>query len=404
MKMRKRNLIILGGVAAFVIIFIVIQLLRPKVSVAVYNVKTGRIEEVLSSLESGTLEPTRRARLRAEVGGKVVKILKQEGERVKKGDVIIHIANEEALVRQNLQKVSIEVQKTRLLIVENNLKNLTEKLEKLKKLYDEGAVTESQLKDIETQYNAVQNEYNAAKSAIEQSELLFKIANIELKKTEITSPFDGLITEINVREGEDVTSISIPSFSSKSVQERDFVSSIAQSSTRDYICEIIDDSEFYVEAPFDESDALLIKVGDPVKLTSDAMNERILPGVVSFVAPHVSGIKEGVRSVKVRVEVKNSDNLTLLPGMSMDVDVIVKAVNDAIVVPTNSIIEKEGIPHVFLLDGRKARFKKIVTGISNWEWTEVRNGLKSGDRIIISLDNPKLKDGVRVKMENEPIN
>lgn len=401
MKIKRRNLIISGGAVAFFVILIVIQFLRPKVTVTIYTVKPGMIEEIVSSLESGTLEPIRRARLRAEVGGKVVEIVKHEGERVKKGEVIIRIANEDALARLNLQKWNIEVQKARLLIADGNLKNLTEKFKKLNKLYDEGAVSETQLKDVETQYNAVQNEYNAAKSAVEQGESLFKIANLELKKTEITSPFDGLITEINVREGEDASSISIPAFSSKSIQQSDVVSSITQNSTGDYACEVIDDSEFYVEAPFDESDVMLIKIGSPVKLTSDAINERILPGAVTFVAPHVGGVKEGVRFVKVRVGVENSDNLTLLPGMSMDVDVVVKSVDGAIVVPTNSIIEKEGTPHVFLLDSRKARFKKITTGISNWEWTEIKDGLKSGDRIIISLDNPELKDGVRVKIENE---
>lgn len=399
--MRKRKLIITGVVVAFLIIIIVVEFLKPRVVVSTYRVRSGRIEEIVSSLESGTLEPRKRARLRTEAGGRVERILKQEGERVKKGEAIILINNEDEIARINLQKANIEMQKARLLIAEGNLKNLSDKYEKLKELYREGAISETQLKDVETQYNAIQNEYNAAKSAVEQGESLLKISNLELKKTEITSPFDGLITEINVREGEDAGSISVPSFSSKSVLESDIASSIMQGSTGDYVCEVIDDSGFYVEAPFDESDAMLIKVGFPVKLTSDAINDRVLSGKVTFVAPHVSGVKEGVRSVKVRVEVDNPDNLVLLPGMSMDVDVVIKSVDGAIIVPTNSIIEKEGFTYVFLLDGKRARFKKVTTGISNWEWTEIREGLNSGDRIITSLDNPELKDGVRVKIENE---
>ncbi len=401
MRISKRNFIILSGIAGFFVILVAIQFLRPKLTVKTYTVKTGIIEEIVSSLESGTLEPIRRARLRAEIGGKVVQILKHEGERVKKGDVIIRMDNEDALARVNLQKTDLEVQKTRLMIAEENLKNLADKIEKLRKLYNEGAVSESQLKDAETQYNVVQNEYSAARSAVEHGESLLKISILELKKTEIVAPFDGLITEINVREGEDVRSISPPVLSTRKIQQSDIVSSITKGSSGDYACEVIDDSAFYVEAPFDESDAMLIKVGYRVKLTSDAINDRILPGAVTFVAPHVGSTQEGVRSVKVRVTVEGSDNLTLLPGMSMDVDVIVTSKNDAIIVPTNSIIEKGMDTYVFLLDGKKARLRKIATGISNWEWTEIRNGLKSGDKIIISLDNPELKEGVRVKVENE---
>jgi HlyD family secretion protein len=401
MKITRRNLVILSGIIAFFVILIVIQLMRPRVAVTTYTVKTGRIEEIVSSVESGTLEPVRRARLRAEVGGRVTEIVKKEGDRVKKGEVIIRIDNEDAIARVNLQRGNLEVQKARLQIVEGNLKNLTDKLEKLKKLYDEGAVTENQLKDLETQFNAVQNEYIAARSAVEQGESLLKISNLELKKTEITAPFDGLITEINVREGEDINSISVPLLSSKSAQQTDIVSSITQSSSRDYACEIIDDSEFYVEAPFDESDAMLVRTGFPVRLTSDALDEEALTGSVTFVAPHVGGVKEGVRSVKIKVAVKNSENMKLLPGMSMDVDIVVNSMDDTIIIPTNSIIERDGTPCVFLLDGKKAVLKKITTGISNWEWTEVKDGLKPGERIIISLDNPELKDGVRVKIKND---
>lgn len=401
MKITKRKIIMLAVIAGVFVILITIQLFKPKLTVKTYTVKYVTIEEIVSSLESGTLEPVRKARLKAETTGRVKEIVRKEGERVKKGEVIIRIANDDLLQRVNLQKSNLLVQKARVQVVEGNLKNLREKLEKLKKLYEEGVVSETQLKDIETQYNAILSEYNAALSAVEQGESLLKIAELELKKTEIVSPFDGLITEINVREGENLGSISVPEIASRSVSSLESGGSFYQGITKDYVCEVIDDSELHVEAPFDERDAMQIKEGFPVRLSSDAYEDRIFNGKVLFVSPAVSGVSGGLRSVKVRASVDRPLDLQLIPGMSMDVDVIVRTVSNTLIIPTNAMIDREGDYHVFVLDGKKARLKKVEIGISNWEWAEVKNGLKNGDRIIISLDNTQLKDGVRVKEENE---
>lgn len=401
MNTKERNLLIFAGIILLLAVLIIYYIFKPKIEVRTYTAGRGAIEEIVSSIESGSLEPIRRAKLRPPVEGKVIEILKREGERVKKGEVILRIDPEDALERVRVQRQNLELLRARAQSVEANLKNLSDKLEKANKLYAEGVVSDTQVKDLETQYTALKNELSAAESAIRQAESLLKLSENELKKRDVVAPFDGLITEINIREGEDVGTVNLPDITPQ-VSQLSGMASIPQiPAGNNYICEVIDDSSYYVEALFDESDAVKIKVGDPVILSSDAFGERTLSGRVIFVSPAVSGLKEGIRSVKVRTSLDSSADIKLLPGMSIDVDVIVRRIDNVILIPTSALVEKEGNFYVFLLDGKKARLRNIIIGISNRDMTEIKEGVREGDRIITTLDNPKLKDGVRVSIQDE---
>jgi len=399
MQIVRKKLILFLSIGGIMAIFLfLMNIHRKTLNVKTHTVTPGNVEDIVSSLESGILEPVRRARLRAETTGTILKILKNEGERVTKGEAIIKFNSDEPKTRMEIQKSNLEMLEARFEIIKVNLENFNKRLEKLRKLYSEGGISENQIEDAETQLRSTESEVIAAEAGVRQAQAVLELARIELSKTVLSAPFDGIITEINARIGEvpsgALNDISIAPLSSQSGLTMPSLPS------GNYLCEIIDDSSFYVEARFDEIDALKIKTGNEAMLSSDALPERNFKGVVNAVSPAVSGNQDTTRSVTVKIVIKNTAEDMLLAGMSFDVDVIVHSVGNVLVIPTNTIIERKGEQFVYVLNGKRVKEIAIKSGITNWEWTEVRNGLKKGDKVITSLEIKDLKPGARAREEN----
>jgi len=203
--------------------------------------------------------------------------------------------------------------------------------------------------------------------------------------------------------------------------------------------DLIDDSCLYVSAPIDEVDAAVVKVGQPGKITLDAIKGKQFPGRVQRIAPYVIELEKQARTVEVEVaftgldkgrsgksskEVKaesayplpnpppageganvslrdaRGDEENLLVGYSADIEIVHKVKENVLRIPTQHIMEGKKVL-VYKADG-KLEERVITTGLANWQYTEILSGLQEGEQIVASLDRAGLKAGLKVRPETGP--
>ena len=209
---------------------------------------------------------------------------------------------------------------------------------------------------------------------------LAQIAVIEaqLERTQLFAPFSGVIAEINGELGEFVTPSPVGVPTPPTV-------------------DLIDSSCLYISAPIDEIDAPLIRPGMTARIHLDAFGDRSFPGHVRRVAPYVLDLEKQARTVEIEAEFDDPED-GLLPGYSADVEVILESRENVVRVPTTVL--RDGT-QVFVFDSATGTIseREVVTGISNWEFTEVVSGLSAGDSVVSTVDREGVEDGAVVEPE-----
>jgi HlyD family secretion protein len=165
------------------------------------------------------------------------------------------------------------------------------------------------------------------------------------------------------------------------------------------VFDLIDPRSIYVSAPLDEVDAARIARGLPARITLDPYPDRAFEGKVSRVAPYVQDIEEQNRTLEVEVDFTDAEFArTLLPGTSADIEIILQAKPDVLRVPTYALLE--GDRALVHNDGHLEE-RVVRTGLRNWEFAEVIDGLREGERVVVSLDRAEVRSGAAARIEKE---
>jgi HlyD family secretion protein len=221
---------------------------------------------------------------------------------------------------------------------------------------------------------------DGARADVTQAQARVKVAKVEQDRTVLVAPFDGIVADIVGELGE-YTTPSPPGVATPPA------------------IDLIDDSCLYIKAPMDEVDAPKIHVGQSARVTLDALPGKPLAGHVTRVAPYVVAVEKQARTVDVEVTLDNADeNKQLLVGYSADVEIVLDSHHNVLRVPTSTLLEGNKVL-LYQPDAKKLEERAIKAGITNWEYTEVLDGLKQGDRIVASLEREGVKAGVAVTPE-----
>jgi HlyD family secretion protein len=213
---------------------------------------------------------------------------------------------------------------------------------------------------------------------VAQAEAKLKATRIEQGRVALYAPFAGTVAKIVGERGE----YSTPSPPGVPTPPA---------------IDLIDDSCLYVKAPMDEVDAPKIAAGQAVRIRLDALPGKQLDGTVRRVAPYVTAVEKQARTVDIEVDFKNPDEARgLLVGYSADVEIILDTRPQVLRIPTAAI--QEGGKVLLVSDGRLEE-RAIETGLSNWEYSEVSDGLQAGDRIVTSLERAGVKAGAKVTVD-----
>ncbi|MBI5198922.1 MAG: HlyD family efflux transporter periplasmic adaptor subunit, partial [Nitrospirae bacterium] len=353
-----------------------------------------RIEKTITGVSSGTVDPLRRVRLQALLPLKIKEVNFKEGNRVKRGDVIVKLDDSEIKIKLDLQKAALTGAELRLHEVEERHRLASQNYERLKKLFTEGVIPDSVFDEAKSKFTTTGKEYEIAKNTVSEARLNIRLTEEELEKTNIRATFNGLISFLDATPGE------FPPYASLAGTTIPQSTLSATTSETKPFCEIIDDSVLKLKVPFDEVDAMKIKVGQHTRVTSDTAPGKVFTGKVIYVSPVVSKTLEQNRTVDVEIDINKTDTARLPVGASVDAEIILEVKEDVMVVPTNAVIDREGIRFVYTVEGGVIRKRVIKTDISNWEFTQILDGLKEGDMVITSLDVEGIEEGRRVNIRD----
>ncbi|MGB2905380.1 MAG: efflux RND transporter periplasmic adaptor subunit [Candidatus Dechloromonas phosphoritropha] len=351
---------------------------RPKpIPVALKEVANGMVEATLANTRAGTVEACLRTKLSTIIGGRIEYLGVKEGDRVKKGQLLLKLWNDDQQAQAALAETQITLAGRRVEEACIAAVNAEKEAKRQSELRAKGFVSTSKEDAARTEAEVRRASCNTAKADVAQAEAKFKATRVEQGRVALYAPFDGTVAKIVGELGE----YSTPSPPGVPTPPA---------------IDLIDDSCLYVKAPMDEVDAPKIKIGQPVRITLDALPGKVLPGTVRRVAPYVSAVEKQARTVDVEIEFTQPENTgKLLVGYSADVEIILDGRDNVLRIPT-AAIQEGGKVLLFNPDSGKLEERKIKTGLANWEFTEVLEGLVAGDRIVTSLEKEGVKAGAKV--------
>ncbi|MCL4838016.1 MAG: efflux RND transporter periplasmic adaptor subunit [Thermoanaerobaculia bacterium] len=340
----------------------------------------GLVEETVTNSRAGTVKARRRAKLSPEIGGQVVELPRRRGERVAAGDVVLRIEDSLPRARVALARDEVRAAEARREQACLGAERAARERDRLTALAREGIVSSDLLDGAESGALGAAAACRAAAAAVASARSAVALAEAELAKYVLRAPFDGVVADVAIEEGE-WTSPSPPAIPIPPVVD------------------LIDTRSIYVSAPMDEVDSARIRAGQRARVTVDSHRGTTLPAEVVRVAPYVVDQLEQNRTVEIELELDDAAfAATLLPGTSADAEVILSARDGVLRVPTSALLAGG---KVLVLDGERLAERQLALGLRNWDFTEVTSGLAEGARVVVSLDRPEVAAGARAS-EAEP--
>lgn len=296
---------------------------------------------ISSELElTGSVEPYRVARLASPAEGPVVSILVREADRVKAHDSLLAIGRKkgtDALItslREELRKEEDNLYRTR------------------------------QLCEME----ALPGEHlDQARSAYEKVRAQLVLAEETARDYTIHAPWDGVVSRVNVKEGEFVA-------------------------PRTALLEIFDPTSLVILAAIPEKHAAEVAVGLRVDVRLDAYPDAVMQGRVQRIYPYLDP-RLRTRTVEITLD----KPVELLPGMFARLKVLLKHIDDAVIVPLAALVMTHKGQRVFVVEEGKALARAVQTGIEANNHIHIVAGVQPGDMVIVA-GNEKLKSGAEVSL------
>ncbi|HEY8206295.1 MAG TPA: efflux RND transporter periplasmic adaptor subunit [Myxococcaceae bacterium] len=378
---RRRNPWPRRGVIAAVVVAAVAGLPRmmkkPPLEVEVVKAVRGTVTDEISSASAGEVMAERDASVRAELSGRVLAVKHRRGDRVKKGEALVTLDASDLDARLRQAQATLEAQRAQVAQADAHAEAAKRTAQRDKSLAERGAETQQMADDSESRSREAAAAAQAAHAQLDQAAAALQVSRVARSHAELTAPFDGLLADLTVDPGDELTVGAV-------------------------VFQVVDDSRLRVEAPIDEADIGKVKVGQKATLRLDALPDQPVAGMVSRMDPTVRKDEKGARTLKLEVEVSDLEQAAkkgLRPGMSANVDVRVAEKENLVSLPTNVIVGRGTKRTVYVVENGLAKEHQVQVGLTSWERSEIVSGVSDGQEVISSLNAKGLADGVPVKVK-----
>lgn len=373
---------------AFLVVFSLLAIVvltrtgEKPILVQLHAVKAGVVESTVANTRAGTVKACRRSELAPAMGGRVTLLAVKKGDEVKKDQLLMELWNADIKAQVKLAKREFKAAQQATvqacLMADEAQRNAT----RVDILWKGKLTTEEKVDKARTNSLAGKAACSAARAKAEVSQSRIDVAQASLQRSLLIAPFAGSIAEINGEVGE-------------------YVAPSPSGGITPAAIDIVDTSCLYILAPIDEVDAPSIREGMEARITLDAFKDKYFLGAVRRVARYVSEKEKQARTVDIEaVFMDEAQYQQLLPGYSADLEVILDVRYDVVRVPTEALIKGDRVL-IYNSEDQSLHEEIITTGLSNWQFTEIKAGLKAGDKIALSIDREGIVDGAIVIPEKE---
>lgn len=350
-----------------------------EVEVATVNTRTIKA----SILASGQLKHEQEVKLTSEVIGKVSNLYVAEGDKVSKGQLLLTIDDQTFVASVQQQQAAVDQQIVAIEKQKMIVANLQKQWKRKTKLFEQKLLDNDAYDSISHQFEVAKIDLKAGDELLKQVEARLHQAQDQLSKTKVVSPINGVITSLDIKEGE--TAISS-------------TTNIAGSS----LMTIANPASMLAEINIDEADIGNVKLGQKAEIIAIAFADKPILGTVDSIASSAKQAR-GRQNLSFAVKLKLSEvfESDLRPGMSCRAEVFTQGEQELLAVPVKAIQTQEDNDQnlvenfVFVLDGDVAKKALVKTGISDDTFQQILSGLEKEATIIIGPDKivRHLKDG-----------
>jgi HlyD family secretion protein len=352
----------------------------------------GRHSIRSSILASGKITFNEKASLTAEIIGIVKAVHVNEGDIVRKGKLVLEIRNNEYVAAVEQSNASVMVQEAAIERAKLNVERMRQQYDRNTRLLEAKLIARDAFDQFKLNYDVAEVDLRASFAALAQSRAQAAQAEQLLGKTHIYAPLDGVVTSVDIKEGE----TAIPS-----------VGGIPGST----LMTIANPDSIYTEVNVDEADIGNIKPGDEAEVVAVAYPNTPIKGRLDSMATSAK-VAEGRQGLSFAVKIRLAQNgrIALRPGMSCRAEIYTHSLSDVVAAPLQSIVTEEDRRanrtdhYVFITRDNVAQKVAVTVGISDDSYQEIRTGARAGDMIITGPDKAlqNLKHGDTVKIRKEP--
>jgi RND family efflux transporter MFP subunit len=330
---------------------------------------------------SGYVVAQRKASVASKVAGRLVSITVEEGSRVKKGQIIARLENDDAQAARERAQANVAFAYSSLEQAKAELDDAYLNYSRKKELVEKGYIARADFDVAEARYKRAKAAVAAQDAALRASEAALKEAGVMVDYTLIRAPFDAVVLTKNADIGDIVTPLA------------------AAAEAKAAVVTVADMDSLQAEVDVSESNIEQVKVGQPCEIQLDALPNDRFEGSVHMIVPTADRSKA---SVMVKVAFKEKD-ARILPEMSVKVAFLSRAVtsqdrNPLRAVRFSGLSRENGQPFVFVVRGDRAVKTPIRVGRRMGDMAEVLDGVEVGDKVVVApLD--KLRDGTKIKLK-----
>lgn len=438
---------LIGGVVIILILVLVGRAMgwigKPKeLEVEMAKVKYTSIIEKVSA--SGTVQPVTEVKIAPEVSGEIIELAIEEGDSVKKGDVLVKIRPdtwesqvERAEAGLNQQRANMEQSKSSLLRAQATLKRTRLDYKRQQKLYDEKVIADADMQLVQQNYAIAVNDSASAAQAIEAAKSMIRSTQASLsearenfRKTTVVAPMDGIVSKLIVKKGERVVGTA--------------------TMTGTEMLRIANLNIMEVRVDVNENDIVRVHEGDTALIDVDAYSSqsKIFKGIVTLIANTAKEklSTDAITEFEVRILILSSSYEDLVkkgnpfpfrPGMTASVEIITKRKDKVLSVPLAAVTtrnpddiknieddkkkdgedvksatanktepdkKKEDHIVVFINKNGTAKLVEVKTGISDYDNIEIESGLTDSAEVVTGpflVVSKRLKDGDKITPEKK---
>ncbi|MBI4429988.1 MAG: efflux RND transporter periplasmic adaptor subunit [Ignavibacteriales bacterium] len=315
---------------------------KPIVYVEVERAKKAPIVSTISA--TGTITSKHEVKIIAQTEGKIIKLDVEEGNSVRKGDILV--------------KLDASILAAQTAEAEANMEDARSNFDRAGTLFDSKLISRQDYDQAKTRFNVAKARYQYQKALLDY--------------TTITAPISGIVTFRGVREGD----IAVP---------------------RATLLTVSDPTTLVIEITVSELEVPKIKLGDHVKITVDAYPQSAFKGKVRRIFPASDPI---TRLVKIEIELTEKDD-RLFPGLFARAELTTSSKQDAVVLSNDAIVTSStGETTAFVVEDSLVSRRELKLGIKDGTRSEILHGVKEGDRVVV-VGQSALNDRMAVRITKE---
>lgn len=320
---------------------------------------------------SGYVVARRKAAVASKGTGTLVFLGVDEGDKVKKGQVIARLEDNDVVAARDRARENLRM-------AEADLNDAKQNLERMRILLKQGLIAQAE-------YDIADARYKRVVASIEAAKFGFKEAEVAVSNMRIVAPFDGTVLKKNADVGEIVAPLA------------------GAASSRAAVVTIADMSSLEVDADVSEANITRVSPGQPCEITLDAYAQVRYPGYVTKIVPTADRAKA---TVLVKIKFRQYDQ-KVLPEMSAKIAFLAAgssqsaaAAKPLLTVPAAAVATRQGRSVVYRVENERAVEVEVATGQKLAGLIEVTSGLKDGDKIVGKADD-RLQPGVKVAQKSK---